>query len=369
MRKISFLLIIMLLCVWVCGCSLRGDGSDEEVPELLPAAGVASDVFTVFRGDCYVPKVYDASVIAYVEELSLTQNAYVDEVLVTPGQDVKAGDLLISIDLDSEREQAAALEESIAYTKQINALDNQIAELNIEMLEIELAQLTASGADAQTLELKALDIEAARQSLEHTRQLQQMSLEDSEAQLEKLYATIANDGIYAPFDGRVSNVVELKHGSRITAYDPVIYLADNTRLTISVEYISDSAYAQAGGGVYALINDARYEVERVPIDYNDYLSVVLAGGTVYCEFNIVGEHTAEAGDYCALVFLNNYSADQLLIPANAFLTDADSKYVYVVGENGARERRDVKVKYVSGAIYAMVTEGLEEGEQIYVTDK
>ena len=43
--------------------------------------------------------------------------------------------------------------------------------------------------------------------------------------------------------------------------------------------------------------------------------------------------------------------------------------MYVVGKNGERVRRDVKLRVPVGAIDAQVLEGLEEGERIYVTDK
>ena len=105
----------------------------------------------------------------------------------------------------------------------------------------------------------------------------------------------------------------------------------------------------------------------------DYVSRVLAGKKVYSEFEITGpadwRDGVQAGDYAALIFVNSYQADALLIPANAVLADAAGKYVYVVGKNGERVRRDVKLRVPVGAIDAQVLEGLEEGERIYVTDK
>lgn len=43
----------------------------------------------------------------------------------------------------------------------------------------------------------------------------------------------------------------------------------------------------------------------------------------------------QAGDYAALIFVNSYQADTLLIPANAVLADAAGKYVYVVGKTAS----------------------------------
>ena len=371
MKRISAVCVLLILCVALAGCGKSKD--IEETPELLPAAGVASDIFTVVRGNNYVPVVHDAAVVAYKEELSLERNATVLEVLVTEGERVKEGQLLISLDLETTREKAEKLEESIAYTEQINEIDVSIAQMKIDRLKNEYAKLAAEGADDKTLELKQFDIRQAELDLKHTKDNQAANLAESRESLRKLYETLESDGIYSPCDGVISSVINLKKGSRITAFDTVITVSDDSRLSIETEYISDSVVNAATGGIYAHIGANKYEVSRVPIDMTDYLSVVLAGGTVTCNFDIVGpegwENEVSAGDYCALVFINNYAEDRVLIPSNSFLNDSDSRYVYVVGEHGERVRRDVRLKTNTNAIYAEVLEGLEPGERIYITDK
>ena len=81
------------------------------------------------------------------------------------------------------------------------------------------------------------------------------------------------------------------------------------------------------------------------------------------------EKEVEPGMYCGLVLMHNFVPDQLLIPFNAVLSDTDGKYVYVVGENGEAVKRSIKVRNYQDSVYSVVLEGLEEGEQIYVTDK
>ena len=356
----------------LCGCGNQSE-TTEPVPTLLPAAGVASDVFTVFRGDVSVPTVYDASVNPYVEELYCEINAEVDEVFVHSGEEVKQGDLLISINLDSEREKAQSITETLALNAEVYAIDDEIAEAEIAILNNELLSLMQQGADETQIRLKRLDIEKAQLSLKQTQETRALETRELQAELDDLNETLAYDGIYAPFDGRVGNILSLDSGDRISAGDTLIYLVDETRLSILTEYISDRVWLYANGGAYALVGDGTYEIEYVPTDSSEYLSKVLAGNTVYTTFNITGpdnwQSEVHAGDYCAVVLLSNYYADELLIPANAVLSDAGSKYVYVVTEDGGREKRDIKVRTVGNAVYSIVTEGLEEGETIYVTDK
>lgn len=361
--------VLLAAALLLCGC----EKPVSEPPELLPAAGVASDICVVRRGETSVPKAVDAWVSAYAEELSFPVNGTVGEIPVRAGDRVKAGDRLIVLDLDDVCEQYETLKDEIDATRYGNELDYRIAETDLALLKAELSQLQKSGADARTLELKELDIREAEMNLAHDRETRELSLSRSEKALAELEETLANDAIVAPFDGIVAREITVSVGSRVSAYDPLVCIADDTRLRITCDYVSTATLRVATGGIYARIGGERYEVEAIPIENSEYVTRVLAGKKVYSEFEIVGPEgwrdEVHAGDYAAVIFLNSYQADALLIPANAVLADANGKYVYVVGENGERVRRDIKIRTSVGAIDAQVLEGLEEGERIYVTDK
>lgn len=370
MKKKKSACLLLLAALALGGC---GKPAAVEAPELLPAAGVASDICAVRRGETSVPRAVDAWVSAYTEELSFPVNGVVGEVPVRAGDRVKAGDRLIVLDLDSVREQYESLKDEIDATRRVNDWDFRMAETDIAILKSELSRLQRSGADARTVELKELDVREAEMNLAHDRETRALSLSRSEKTLSQLAETLENDAIVAPFDGLVAREITVSEGSWITAYDPLVCMADDTRLRITCDYVSAATLRVANGGVYARIGGERYEVEAIPIENADYVSRVLAGKKVYSEFEIVGpadwRDGVQAGDYAALIFVNSYQADALLIPANAVLADAAGKYVYVVGKNGERVRRDVKLRVPVGAIDAQVLEGLEEGERIYVTDK
>ena len=368
-RKKQLICLLMLAALLLCGC----EKPVSEPPALLPAAGVASDICAVRRGETSVPKAVDAWVSAHAEELSFPVNGTVGEVPVRAGDRVKAGDRLIVLDLDDVRAEYEHLKDEIDATRRVNELDFQIAEADLAILRAELSQLQRGGAEERTLALKELDIREAEMNLSHDRETRALSLSRSEKTLAELAETLSNDAIVAPFDGIIAREISVAVGSRVSAYDPVVCVADDSRLRITCDYVSAAMLRAATGGVYARIGGGRYEVEAIPIDNAEYVSRVLAGKKVYSEFEIVGPEgwrdEVRAGDYASLIFVNSYQADALLIPANAVLTDAVGKYVYVVGKNGERERRDVKLRVPIGALDAQVLEGLEEGERIYVTDK
>lgn len=362
---------VLALCLVLAGCA--GLAAAEETPDLLPAAGMQTDTARVTRGDYYVPQMYDAFVAPYAEILSMNISGEVKEVFVKSGDQVKAGQMLISLDLDSTREKAETLREEIAYAQAQNEMNNHLSEIDLAMLENELAELLYLNADAKAVALKKLEIEQKELDIRHDREMQELNLQDQENALEKLEEILKNDGIYAPFDGQIANVLTLMPGDRINAFSPVIVLADLSRLHISVEYISDFVWSLATGGAVARIGSREYKTERMPIDRDAYLAAAMRGEKFYCGFELLDTEDAgepiEAGMYCALILLNDYHEDQLLIPANAVMNDGGGSYVYRVGENGEYVHHYVKTRKSSGSVYAMVLDGLEEGDLIYVTDQ
>lgn len=371
MKGIRIVPLLIATILLLTGCGQKTP--EVPAPELLPAAGVASDIACAFMGENKVIKTVDASVSPYVEELSLTVNGVVDEVLVRPGDKVKKGDIILTLDLDAERKRAESLEKDINYTRTVNGFDDEMAETDIRILMAELEGLRAQGADKSEIELKELAVEKARLDLNQDKELRALDLSAKEAELEKLLSSLECDAVYAPFDGVIAREITLARGSRIRPYETLAYLADDTRLHISASYIPESTVLTASGGYYALIGDGRYEIEYTPIEKEEFLSLMLAGNPIETQFQIVGpegwENSLEAGQYAAIVFVNSYTPNALLIPANAVLSDSGGKYVYVVGENGQRVKRDIKIRQPVGAIYAEILEGLAEGERIYVTDK
>ena len=75
-----------------------------------------------------------------------------------------------------------------------------------------------------------------------------------------------------------------------------------------------------------------------------------------------------AGDYAAVCLVSKSVPDALLIPANALFRDSSGKYVYVYEADGeTRVRRSVETG-VTTDWQVQITDGLEEGEIVYVAN-
>lgn len=339
----------------------------EEVPELLEPVGIKLNTVEARIGDLSEIEVYDASVAPYVEELYFSVAGKVDKVHVIVGQEVKAGDVLISLNQEEQTERMAAIREEIADVETGGAYDDELAALDLAILEVELEALAAqSPRDEEAIALKQLDIEERKLEQELTLQLRELTLSQLQSELAQLEAQVQEAVLTAPFDGRVMFLSPLESGSTVQGYDPLIYLADDTRLSVETAYIPGLTTTLIHR-IYALVRDGSYDLTMVPINQEEYISQVLSGETVIMHFDFVQpDDRLVPGDYAALCVETNYVADALLIPANTLYTDSSGRYVYVL-EDGERVRRNIKLGVITDWD-VQVTEGLEEGAVVFVKD-
>ena len=355
------------LAVCAACCLSFPAAAEQEVPELLEPVGVKSDTAVAYIGEISQTTVYDAAVTPYVEELYFPIDGQVLELHVVIGQQVQAGDPLVTLDQEAQEERREELLDEINNVRREGAYADTLAEIDLQILELELEQLSyASPVDETAIALKELEIENAQLALDLERELREMELSRMTEELAALESILAEGTLYAPFDGRILFGQLMEKGSGITAYDPILYLADDTRLSITADYIS-SSYTDSADAIYAWIGAEQYEVTPSPIDMTEYLSQVLAGEALTTTFNFVQmDGSIQPGMYAAICLVDKYVPDALLVPTNALFRDAGSQYVYEFVD-GQRVRRPVETG-VSTDWLTQITEGLEEGAVVYVSD-
>lgn len=346
----------------LCGCAQA-----EDVPQLLEPVGAVMDTVEAWVGELSELAAYDASVVPYVEELSFVQEGTVETVHVVIGQKVSAGDVLITLNREAEQEKIESLRLQIERLQTNAAYEDELAQIDLEILRWELRRLMeASPRDDSAVALKKLDVEAFQLERSYSQKLRLMELQRLEAELSALETEVGKSELYAPFDGRITHMVTLERGSFVSAYTPVIYLADDTRLFVESDFLSASVLGRAYS-LQAQIGAEVYDITHVPMDNQEYISKTLAGEKVMTQFEIdAPEGAVSAGQYAAVIMEVQHVEDALMVPSNALFSDAAGRYLYVM-ENGARVRRSVKTGAVTDW-HTQILEGLEEGEVVYVKE-
>ena len=351
-----------LLCLLLCApCALA-----QQPPELLEPAGVQLNAAEAYIGEISNIRVYPGAVVPRVEEFYFEQEGVIDEMHVIVGQQVKAGDPLITLDTESETKRVEALRREIEQLDTNSAYEDELAQIDLSILNLELRALEKQG-DETAAALKRLDIEEKKLELELAVSLRRLEMDQLVSELEQLEAEIEKNVLCAPFDGRVVYMsAEWRHGNYVSAFTPLIYLADETQLFVESEYISNSTLGMAHA-VYAYVGDQQYALTATPVDEKKYLAKILSGESLIRQFTFDNpDDSLASGQYAAICVESNYREDALLIPTNCLYAADKTRYVYVM-EDGVRTRRDVKVG-ITTDWYTQITEGLEEGELVYVKE-
>ncbi len=352
--------ILCLLCAILCLSCARA----EEAPELLEPVGVQLATARAEIGDMYKIHVYDGAVAPYVEGLAFEIDGALDQVNVYAGQMVKQGDVLLTLDQESEKRQCESLQKQLDALRTEDQYARQLHGIDRSILEIELDGLRMAG-DEKAVALKKLDIEAFELNFSQEAELRRLRIQTLESEYAEIQQSSRDAVLTAPFDGRIMFSLQLNEGDRVSAYAPVLYMADDSRLHIQCEYVPESNLAFARE-LYVLIGEDRHAIRHIPMDTDEFLNRVLSGEDLTSDFELVEPVGLTVGEYAAVCLTTGYREGALIIPRNALYSDTTGKYVYIV-EDGARTRREVETGIVN-EWQAQITSGLEEGEIVYVQD-
>ena len=243
---------------------------------------------------------------------------------------------------------------------------DRLAEADIEIAREELAIMQELGDFGPTSRVKELEIQELELALEQTRQLRGLELEKVQNSLEALRKKVGKNEIVAPCSGRIVYVSEIGRGDAIQGYTPVIYIADESCLSLRTEYISEAAVKNADR-VYAKILDKEFEISYIPYDTSELVQMALAGEEIQAQFSVdAQEGVLRAGQFGVVMLYQSYKKDVLTIPINALYRDGSGQYVYKQVDS-TRTRCNVKTGMITDT-KAEIVEGLEEGDLVYVKD-
>ncbi|MDD3347237.1 efflux RND transporter periplasmic adaptor subunit [Oscillibacter sp.] len=156
------------------------------------------------------------------ETITLTTAGTVQDVLVTEGQKVTAGDPLFVIESEAARTAADKARKDVeGYEKKLNTLRKDIAGLNL-----------AAGYPGKLMEVVTLNPgDTITKDSESEIFTVEQSLEDARKTLETAQKNLDNCNAVAPIDGTVIGLM-LQQGQEVAANTAVITIADTSTITV-----------------------------------------------------------------------------------------------------------------------------------------
>lgn len=344
---------LLLAVIMLTGCK-------SNVPKLLEPVGEQEDTAIVSKGEIYDIETYESTVTADYENVKIAADGMVGNVNVKLGDKVTAGQVLITMNTSAAGQQVQTVDNQIQKKQRENDYLNDLAEYDIKIAELNL-QIAKSTGDSKEVSakdgaLKKLESNLAAEKIEQQKELAQL-------QMDKIEGDSTEGNVTAPFDGTVCYIHNCKPGDTITAGTVVVVVAKDKSMKLFGEYIEKDVLAKAHK-VYAVINEKEYSVTNVPYDQFELASRTFWDLPLYSRFYFEDDPTIENGMYATIVIESNYKENALQIPSNALYSDKEGYYVYK--KNGEEYQR-VNVKIGVQTVTAVeITEGIKEGDEIYV---
>lgn len=367
-KRMALLPLVAMLLTTLLSCS--GNSVVSEAPALLEPVGAQLEAAVVTRGTVSTTTIHDGSVIPETIEFSFDVDGRIKQVNSFIGEDVTAGDVLIEIESINQDEIKRNEEE---LTNLLAAWDHeqQILAWQVELAELELQRLVASQASTGERESQSLNISELKLLQTQAEKRHELRRSQIERKLADLTVDEERLQLVAPLDGKVVYLPGFAEGDTIQAYETIVVLADESSLLIRSSFVSEY-YFDTAVAVQARIAGQDYDLTPHELDWETYMTIVLNDGISYTYYSFSDyeadelPESVEAGLYVPVSLTTTESLETLRIPVNCIYREGKSRYVYVIEDN-ERVRRDVEVGLVNTS-FAEITEGLEEGERVYIHD-
>ena len=346
-------LLVIGMCIFLSGCS-------QDAPTLLTPAGEQEDNALVTKGELYDMAMYDSTVTADYVNVKIGADGLVNSVNAAVGQQVKKGDILFSMNTDGVSGQVESVDAQIEKVELENAYMNDLLQYDIDVarLELQMARDTSDSKkiNEQETKVKRLENDLATQKIEQQKDLAQL-------QLDKLEGDATQGDVEASFDGTIVYMASVNPGDSVPAGAVMAIIARDDSAKLFGEYIESSVIDNADQ-VYALIGAKEYKVTNVPYDQFELANRIFWNLPLYSTFYYEDAPEVTVGSTATIVVISNYKESALQIPSNALYSDTEGYYVYQK-QGDEFERVDVKVG-IKTQTSVEITEGLEEGDEVYV---
>ena len=387
---ILFLLFTMSLLLSACSGSSRNQSEEERLKEAITIGLIARDVFedeeeedalelgVVEKGDILRTAALRIRIDMPVKETLRfdTPEGRLRAIHVSNYDIVSEGDLLAEIEYDTTSlivERDVLLFTMEQYELRHNA-DNAIRLRTISDLWNNYNRST-NQYDREVIRLNISRLELLyTQFLEEAAQ----TMEDYEEQLADLEVSLRGELLFAPFDGIVTNIIDISIGSVVRWYDDILTLIDDSKLQfIAVEEPSIlrrgdivtavRQFTQSDGTVMIdefpmrvvsdpLVNEGRYMTYDILLTMDDM--------DAFEQWMVDTDTTRR--DLVLMYFSGNTLAfealDVVLVPTSALYTENDDRYVFLY-EDGEIRKRYITTGLGTPA-FTQVLQGLEPGQTV-----
>lgn len=347
--------LCLALMMTLSGCGLMP--KEEELPKAPVMAEGQSQTYTlaeVVRGNVIVSDNVRVSYVpASSEKLSFSEGGeYVRHVYVKAGDKVKAGDVLMELDLTDIDEQIQDQQDQL---DQLNLSLTQLQES--EEVDLEEARLQDAQHPGQTVSNET----TVTEQYDSQKSMLTSSIQVGQARLQELEAKRAQRRITASIDGTVTYLYQFDQWEA-TVKDKQVAVISNMDQALFEAYSDNASLLQSGRTYTVTCGDSDFEAVAYTGKELNYPS--LKPDSLYLQLTTPAPDLTE-GDKGTVSIAKEQHLDTLVVPSDAVEKQGDKTIVYVLNDKGYKETQTVTCGLDNGTVVEIV-DGLEEGQTIVV---
>lgn len=368
---------ILLLTAGFTACEQQEPVQEVVLPQIEVSSGnpmVEEQFSKVVYGDVVKRDLYTGTLTPYVEELFFQEDGIFLEYCVTLGEEVTEGQVLAKTDTEALEATVERLQESIAsltntYEYKVASIQNSLAILDEEMAinyeALEDMEYMAPGytATCQALGRQDKSKKTYELELKQLTEVYELQLPYYQKKLKEAKQLLNSNVIKAPFDGVVVELRSMAGGDGVSAEQPYVAVADNSRYLALGTYVGSNVIDKAER-VYVFVNGKEYEAEYIPMDSKIYNAIVAKGEIPYSSYEVQNPEGLSFGQAAVVVVQRESRENVLTIPYIGVKPEATSYYCYVK-RGDKREKVYIEVGLFDGMNYEVLG-GLTEGEEVVI---
>jgi len=357
-----------VLALNLAACGGGADETPEETEEASP--GVAVQVEEIARDTIYTENTVSGQIVTEEQTTVMAAvNAKCEAVFFEAGDEIRAGQAICRVDLDSTLTTYGAAD--VSYQSAIQSYNDQSAvfEKQIALLEKnvgDLKELYEIGAASQAeIDQAELQLQSTVAQKNATLSQLEAGMQNYKANLEQLSSSLENidaqGNILAPASGTLLtlNAVE---GGYVSTAAPVAVIDGVEQLKLSVQ-VSEALMPKLAMGDAADVTvsavNRTFEASIRSIDRSANPQTKLYTVTLSLPAE---EEDLTAGMFADVTFHTDKSEDTIVAPTEAVLTRGETRYVFVV-ENDTAKYIEVTTGLTGNGVTEVLS-GLEAGQML-----
>jgi macrolide-specific efflux system membrane fusion protein len=363
--------------ILLTSCGLFPKEAEVLAPPLKEPPKVTYSLVEAKRGNIENTARCSASFVAVNQsELAIsTGGNRLRKIHVASGDIVKKGDLLVETDSTNLESQIHLKELEIQETQNSRTLLRKASAYNLEMAEMDIANLKHQIANAKTvgeltndldLQLKKTILNKERDQTDNDGKIQQMelSLQKLAIQLDDLKKSYTESRVVSPIDGEVIYIVDYQPGDYIDAYRTLVTVADPSKLQLRS---SDADVGKLEIGMEAIVsidgNDDITYMGKVTMTPTEMPVNATEEEKKRAYFTVEGiPAETEIGTSAVATVMLAHRENVIVLPKSIVHTSGSQKSVQVMS-NGVKKELNVETGLESGTDVEIV-KGLNAGDKV-----